>query len=114
MKAVEAYTGPFLDGLHISGAGDFSRWAEEKRDAFSHAYVKALTALASAASEAGDYALAVTYARRAAASEPLSAVVARTLMVSLFHLGDRTAALDAGRIHSSLVREELRRSPTRR
>ena len=109
--AVDAYAGPFLDGVHLSDAPEFERWAESRRSYFSGAVVDALTRLATRASRAGEYASAAGYLRRAAASDPLSGTVAHALILALAHGGNVSAALEAARVHVTMVRQELDAEP---
>ncbi len=105
--AVAAYTGPFLDGVHIPDADEFERWAEGRRTQFANAFVQALTRLAKQASASGDYALAEQHLRRAAASAPLDGTVARALALALAYGGNPGAAVELARAHIALVRQEL-------
>jgi DNA-binding SARP family transcriptional activator len=109
--AAAVYTGPFLDGVHLSDAPEFERWAESRRSYFGGAAVDALTRLATRASRAGEYASAAGYLRRAAANDPLSGTVAHSLMLALAHGGDVSAALEAARVHVTMVRQELDAEP---
>ena len=109
--AVEIYAGPFLDGVHLADAPEFERWADGRRAYFANAFVQALTRLAAKASAAGDYAAAAGHLRRAAASDPLSGAVAQALILALAYGGNASAALEAARIHSTMVRQELDTAP---
>jgi len=108
---VAVYTGPFLDGVYVADAPEFDRWAEGRRTRFTNAFVRALTRLADRASTAGDHALAVQYLRRAAASDPLSGSVAQALILALTQGVNTAAALEAGRVHVTMVRQELDAEP---
>lgn len=109
--AVGAYSGPFLDAVYLAGASEFERWANGKRALYAQQFVDALSRLARSAGDANDHALAVSYLRRAAATDPLSGAVAHALILALTRAGDQSAALDAGRVHAALVREELEADP---
>jgi DNA-binding SARP family transcriptional activator len=109
--AAAAYAGPFLDGVHLSDAPEFERWADGRRAHFAKAFVHALTLLAAGASATGDYTAAVGHLRRAAASDPLSGSVAQALILALAYGGNTSAALEAARIHATMVREELDAEP---
>jgi DNA-binding SARP family transcriptional activator len=41
-QAVEAYGGPFLDGIHLAGAPEFEEWADQHRRVAAGLYRKAL------------------------------------------------------------------------
>ncbi|HYR10594.1 MAG TPA: BTAD domain-containing putative transcriptional regulator, partial [Longimicrobium sp.] len=106
-RAVECYTGPFLDGFRLAGAGELERWCEGERLALARRYEEALSALARRAEEAGDLEAAVAWWRRRAACDPLEARTAVHLMNALAAAGDRAAAVQHGRIHQSLVEDQL-------
>ncbi len=105
--AVSLYRGPFLDGFYITGLAEFERWVEAKRQRLAHEYSQMLSALAARADHSGDRQSAVTWWRRLAATEPVSAVPALGLMRALLAAGDPTGALDHGRRHAALVESEL-------
>jgi len=105
--AVAVYAGPFLDGVYVADAAEFERWADGRRKYFADEFVQALSRLAAAANASGDHAAAVVHLRRAAASDPLSGSVAHALMLALAATGDRSAALEVGRVHATLVKNEL-------
>ncbi|HEX2080239.1 MAG TPA: BTAD domain-containing putative transcriptional regulator [Longimicrobium sp.] len=106
-RAVECYAGPFLDGFRLAGAGELERWCEGERDALARRHEEALATLARRAQEAGDLEAAVAWWRRRAACDPLEARVAVHLMNALAAAGDRAAAVQHGRIHQSLVEDQL-------
>lgn len=110
-EAVELYGGPFLDGFHLSGAGEFERWADGKRARLARRFTHALEGLARAAARDDDHRAAVGYWRRLAAAAPLSSRVAVELMRALDEAGDRTGALEAARVHTAAVRAELEAPP---
>lgn len=105
--AIECYTGPFLDGFRLAGAGELERWCDEERRALARRYEEALATLARRAEEAGDREGAVAWWRRRAACDPLEARIAVQLMNALAAAGDRAAAVQHGRIHQSLVEDRL-------
>ena len=109
--AVAAYTGPFLDGFYINDAPEFERWVDEQRAALEQRAIRALESLAVDASERGEFEHAATYWRRLAALAPLSSRVATGLMRALAGAGDSAGALQAARIHETLVRDELGAEP---
>jgi DNA-binding SARP family transcriptional activator len=105
--AVSLYGGPFLDGFYITGLAEFERWAEARRQRLAHQYSQTLSALAVRADRSGDHHSAITWWRRLAAAEPLSAIPALGLMRALQAAGDPTGALDHGRKHAAMVESEL-------
>lgn len=110
-RAVELYSGPFLDGFFIADADEFERWTARVRDDLAADHLRSLEALAAAAEEAGDRAAATRWWRRAAAADPLSTRFALGLMRSLARAGDRGAAIRAGQAHARMLEEELGAAP---
>jgi DNA-binding SARP family transcriptional activator len=106
-RAVDAYGGPFLDGLTFEGAAEFDRWVAAERSRLARDYVTALEQMAAAAAQRRDMVGAVRWRRRLAAEEPLSTAAAIGLIESLVAMGDRGGALQAAMVHESLVRAEL-------
>jgi DNA-binding SARP family transcriptional activator len=106
-RAVELYTGPFLDGYFVSGAVEFERWVESKRDRLVRQYATALEALATIRERAGDYTGATAWWEKLAALDPLSSRAAVRLMNALARAGERAAAVRCGREHLSRLRREL-------
>jgi TolB-like protein/DNA-binding SARP family transcriptional activator len=109
--AVALHAGPFLDGFSLRGADEFERWAAAERVSLERDVAGALYTLADRASAAGDHRSAVGWWRRLANMEPLSARSATGLMRGLEQLGDRTAALQHGRVYEELVRLEVGAEP---
>jgi serine/threonine-protein kinase len=110
-RAVEAYTGPYLDGFYLPEAGEFERLVEETRVTLRRRVSEALESLATAAGNAGDSHAAVQWWRRLAALDPLSARSALGLLRALSAAGERSAALEFGRVHEKLLRDELDTAP---
>jgi len=108
------YAGPFLDGFHVSDAGEFERWADAERDALGREASRALEALAATAAAAGDARRAAEWWRRLVAMDPLGSHAVVGLMTALARLGERAAALEAARAHESLLRAELDLAPDTR
>ena len=112
-RACEIYEagGVFLDGIHLSDAGEFERWADSVRARLESIYRKTLDALATEASARGDSAVAVGWWRKLAAADRLSSRVTLGLMRALADSGDRAGALEVARIHASIVQAELESAP---
>jgi DNA-binding SARP family transcriptional activator len=110
-NAVDAYTGPFLDGFHIGGAPEFERWVDTERDRLSRRFSTALEALACGCGAAGDTAGAVDAWRRRTALNPYDAWAVQQLMLALEAAGDRAAAIRQARAHAKLLRDELHAKP---
>lgn len=110
-RAVSTYTGPFLDGFYLADAAEFEHWVEATRTALKARVGDALEGLAKQAATAGDVPGAVPLWRRLAALDPLAARPALGLLRALVAAGERTAALEFGRVHENLVRQELGVAP---
>jgi serine/threonine-protein kinase len=106
-RVAALYTGAFLDGVFVSDAPEFERWAAAERARFARVYSDALEALAQRAAARGDHAAAVACWRRLVQVETLSARAAMGLMHALVDAGDRAGALEFARVHELLVRQEL-------
>jgi len=106
-KAASLYHGPFLDGFHVPGADQFSRWVESERASLAAEYSRVLEALARASRAAGDSATSIGWWRKLAALEPLNARVTVGLMEALSASGDRAGALQHARVYELLVEQEL-------
>ena len=110
-RMAELYTGPFLDGVHLRGSAELEHFIDAERDRLARLHADALESLARAEATAGNATHAVELWRRLAAIQPLSSRVALELVRSLAATGDRAAALQAARVHETLVREELDSMP---
>lgn len=106
-RAVAQYRGPFLDGFHLPGADDFSRWVDVERAALGQEYSRTLESLARGARTAGDALTAVGWWRKLAGLEPLNARVTVGLMEALAAAGDRAGAIQHARVYELLVEQEL-------
>ena len=111
-EAIDLYRGDFLDGFHVSGAPEFTRWLEAERSRLAARYAHALEAIATTHELEGNAAGASGWWRRLAARDPLSSRVALRLMKALADAGDRGAALHHARVHEALLREELNAAVT--
>lgn len=109
--AVELFTGPLLDGFHLSGAAEFERWLDAERVRLDHRYAAAVTSLAEASEKRGDFATAVGWWRRLSTHEPYSGRATLGLMRSLEVVGDRAGALQHARAHATLLRDEFDAEP---
>ena len=110
-RAVETYSGPFLDGFYLSDAEEFEHWVDGERQRLERRLRDAVERVAEARGEAGDARGAVEAWRRAAALDPYSARVALRLMRALAAAGDRAGALKHARVHEVLLREEFGTGP---
>ena len=109
--AVDRYKGTLLEGFHFTDSREFESWIDSERARFRREYQTALEFLANAAAESGDHARSVTWWRRLANSDPLSADATKKLMIALAAAGDRAGAVKQARLHQQLVRQDLEIEP---
>lgn len=105
--ACDLYTGPFLDGFHLSDSPEFERWLDVQRARLAEAWRRAAETLAAECARAGDHAAAAAIWRRLAAAEPFESRCALALMRALAAAGDVPAALTHARIHAQLLEQEF-------
>lgn len=106
-RAVALYGGPFLDGYYIPEADEFERWAEVERGRLRDLAMGALEASANRATAAGRLQDAVGYWRRLNLLAPHNARIAVAAMTALAESGDAGGAIQLGRGHDQLCRQEL-------
>jgi TolB-like protein/DNA-binding SARP family transcriptional activator len=105
--AVGEYSGPFLDGFHISDGAEFEHWVADERQRLQREYARVLESLAEDAGRRGDHAAGAEWWRRRAAMDPLDGRVGARFMEALHASGDLAAALQYARVHDALIHEEL-------
>jgi TolB-like protein/DNA-binding SARP family transcriptional activator/Tfp pilus assembly protein PilF len=110
-RAVDLYSGPFLDGFHLPGALEFEHWLDGERERYRRAHATALEGLAVAATEAGDVSRAVDGWLRLAALDPCNSRVTLRLMQTMEAAGDHAGALRQARIHAALLEQEFEARP---
>ena len=110
-RVAELYAGSFLDGVRIRGSAELDQLIDAERARLATLHTQALESLARAAASDGKAHAAAVWWRRLAAHEPLSSRIAIEWVKALAAAGDRTAALDAARVHETLVRDELGAAP---
>src|SRR2546425_2656757 len=109
--AVGHYKGPLLDGFHFVDSHELESWIETNRSRLRLEYQKAIEILAHSSAEAGDHSQSVTWWRKLANSDPLSAGATKQLMLALAAAGDRAGAVKHARLYQELVRQELEMEP---
>ena len=92
-EALALYTGPFMEGFHLSGVPEFEHWIDDKRQELQLGAVAAAWRLADAAQGTGDIAASRRWAERAVRLVPYDEAAARRYMQLLVAQGDRTLAL---------------------
>jgi DNA-binding SARP family transcriptional activator/predicted Ser/Thr protein kinase len=105
---VEAYGGPFLDGVSLGGGVEFERWVEEKRSEI-HRIVR--VAFRSAMGTTTDPHERTRLARGWVQLDPLDDEGQHALIESLALSGDRSGALEQYRVYSQLIATELEVEP---
>src|SRR6266480_2243783 len=98
-------------GFHFTDSREFESWIESERARLRREYQTAVEFLANAAAEAGEHSRSVTWWRRLANSDPLSAGATQKLMLALSAAGDRAGAVQYARVYQELVRQELEMEP---
>src|SRR5438093_1696252 len=109
--AVGHYKGLLLDGFHFADSHELDSWIESNRSRLRLEYQEAIEFLANSSAEAGDHSQSVTWWRRLANSDPLSAGATKKLMLALAAAGDRAGAVQYARVYQELVRQELEMEP---
>src|SRR4029077_16240158 len=109
--AVERYKGALLEGFHFTDSREAESWIDAERARLLREYQKAVEFLAKDATEAGDHARSVSWWRRLANSDPLSASATKHLMMALAAGGDRAGAVKQARLYQELVRQDLEIEP---
>ena len=112
-EALDLYRGDLLEGFHIADAPEFEQWLEIQRARLGSQYAHALETVAQERETAGDHARAVRLWRQLAARDLYSSRVALRLMRALAAAGDPAGAVQAARLHETLLREELGLPPHR-
>jgi DNA-binding SARP family transcriptional activator/TolB-like protein/Flp pilus assembly protein TadD len=109
--AAALFSGPFLDGFHVSDAPELERWVEGERDRLGRSRAALLERLAGARAAAGDAAGAAEAWLRLAALEPYNGRIAMATMVALEAAGNRAAAIRHAHVHATMLREEIGAEP---
>lgn len=109
--ATRIYSGPLLQGFHISASRELEAWIDTERARLQSVYQSALESLARTASTEQDHASAVKWGVQLAASDPLSSRLAAGAIRAYTSAGDNAAAIQHARAHQKLVREDLEIEP---
>ncbi len=94
-EALQLYQGDLLEGFYISDAPEFERWVDRERSRLREQAGGAAWALADQSAAEERDAAAVTLGRRAMSFTPTDEAALRRLVVLLYRMGDRAAALHA-------------------
>lgn len=109
--AVDLCKGPLVDGFHFGESRELEAWIDTERARMLLEYHTAIELLANQCAKAGDYSPEVTWRRKLARSDPLSAGPTKKLMLALAACGDRAGAVKEARQYQELVRQELEMEP---
>lgn len=113
-RMLRLYEGPFLDGFHGTGGGDFERWAEDERVRCREIALQASVRLADRCEGSGNLPDAAEWLRRGRAVDPYDEGIARRLMMLLVRAGDRAGAVRIYRDLHRRLRTELGLDPSPR
>jgi DNA-binding SARP family transcriptional activator/tetratricopeptide (TPR) repeat protein len=106
-QAAALYRGPFMDGFYIDDAPEFENWLAGERDRLARVRSRLLETLAQTQEEAGAFTAAADWWLQLAAHEPASGRIALGVMRALDAAGDRAGAIQHGRTHALIVREQF-------
>ena len=109
--AVGLFKAPLLDGFYFGDSRELESWIDTNRTRLLREYQTAIEFLADRSAEAGDHSQSITWCRRLANSDPLSADATKKLMLALAAAGDRSGAVKHARLYQELVRQELEIEP---
>ena len=110
-SAASTHKGSLLDGFHFTDSRELESWIDTERARVRLEYQTAVESLANRSAEAGEHSQSVTWWRRLANSDPLSAGATKKLMLALAAAGDRAGAVKHARLYQELVRQELEMEP---
>ena len=110
-EAARIYTGPFLDGFHVRGAGPFEEWVSEQRAVLARRFADVVRHLAEQVGQGGDRTRAVQWWQRLVDADRLSSTATLGLMRALDAADDRAAALRQASQFQQLIRDELSMAP---
>jgi predicted ATPase/DNA-binding SARP family transcriptional activator len=99
-RAADLYAGPLLSGCH-------EEWIAPERERLAQEYLQAVLGLAATVERAGDMELALGWARRAVAAEPLREEAQRGLMRLLIIADQPEAALEHYQEFGRALQEQL-------
>ncbi|MEO7823650.1 MAG: BTAD domain-containing putative transcriptional regulator, partial [Gemmatimonadaceae bacterium] len=109
--AVAIYKGILGDGFHFGESQALESWIDTERARLLQQYQAAVEFLAKRSAAAGDHSENVTWRRRLASSDPLSAGATKKLILALAAAGDRAGAVKHARQYQARVRQELEMEP---
>jgi len=111
-KALELYRGDLLSGFFVSGAPEFVRWLEERREELRRRACTAAWDLADQAGREGNAAAAGRWAHRAASLAPFDEGLVVRAITLLDAVGDRSGAVRLFEAFAGRLEEELELQPS--
>src|SRR5687767_9328502 len=111
MAAAGLYKGTLLEGFHVADSRELESWIDTNRTRLRLEYQGAIESLAKASADAGDHAQSLSWWRKLANSDPVSAGATKQLMLALAAAGDRAGAVKQARLYRDLVRQQLSIEP---
>lgn len=106
-RAVELYTGVFLDGIFVGGGAESDEWIESERRRLAEAHAGCIRQLAREAEKGHEYRVAATLWRRLTLADPLDGDAVLALAEALDAAGDHATALREVKAHEATLRAEL-------
>ncbi len=109
--AIDLHLGAFLDGVYLTQAPGFERWAEEERARLAAQFRRALEQEAIELERITDPRRAAERWRQLVALDPLATGSRLRLMLALQAAGEPAAALEEARAHAEVTGRELGMGP---
>lgn len=110
-QALELYRGDLLQGFFVTGAPEFERWLDGRRDELRERARVAAWELAQAAEAEGSATNAARWARQALRLAPLDEELVRQVIELLARLGDRSGAVREYESFAQRLADELELEP---
>lgn len=111
-EALKLYGGPFLEGLHLSGAPEFERWVDGKRRRLETQATAAAWRSAEVAEGAGERAEARRWGERALSLAPYDGEGVRRYISLMERLGQPAAAVRAYEAYAARLAADLDLQPS--
>ena len=109
--ALALYGGEFLAGSHMSDSLEFDEWIERQRARLAARAVTAAWALTECEAQQGNLVAALEWARRVRALDPDDERALRQVILLLYQLGNRIAALHEYRTFAKRIATEYAMAP---
>jgi DNA-binding SARP family transcriptional activator/tetratricopeptide (TPR) repeat protein len=110
-RAVDLYSGPFMEGFHLPGSPTFEAWLQEERERLHRSFLEILQGLAEDADARNDRRAAARWWRRLSSLDPYSARFTLRLMDVLAAEGNRADAIRHAENHIHLMQAEFNAAP---